>query len=415
MSEDSANPEAISLRSLVGHREFVRGNETLEAVQQRFAAGHHDFMAVLDGRRLLGLCARRDIGTLLGARFGFAIYAREEVQKHLTPHGIAVAADDRMTEVLQAISARRDEHFYDDVLLVDAAGDFIGLIHVRDLVRLQTMMLVGNIAELETRQAEIAARNRRMEEDLRMAREVQVAMLPREFPACRAASGARLAFAQLYEPAGGVGGDFYDVLPISDTSAGIIICDVMGHGVRSALITAMVRTMIEELRPQAVCPGVMLTRLNAGLTRLLQRTGDMIFVTAAYAVVDVAGHSLSYAQAGHPTPLHGNFRTGQVLPLAGADTIGGPALGLVEDASYEAVELTFGDGDRVLFFTDGIYEAASGEGEEFGTNRLAEALRARAGMELSATLASLKAAAAGFSGGKPFGDDVCLLGCEIQA
>jgi len=414
MTEPAASPEPGNLRALVGHREFVRGDDPLEVVHQRFASGRHDFMAVMDGRQLLGLCARRDIGTLLGARFGFALYARAAVRQHLTPGAIHLGADDRLTEVLQAIARRRDEHFYDDVLLVDATGDFLGLIYVRDLVRLQTTLLLGNITELEARQAEIAAKNRQMEDDLRMAREVQVAMLPREFPACRTGAGAALHFAHLYEPAGGVGGDFFDVLPVSATAAGVIICDVMGHGVRSALITAMVRTMIEELRPHAGDPAGLLTRLNAHLTRLLQRTGDMIFVTAAYAVIDAASRRLTYAQAGHPTPLHWSAQSGQIAPLPEAGKIGGSALGLVDDSTYEAAGLTLGEGDRVLFFTDGIFEAANAGGEEFGTGRLGEAWRARSGDNLEVALAGLKATAGEFSGGEPFGDDVCLVACELR-
>jgi len=382
--------EAPRLRALIGHREFVRGDETLEAVHQRFAAGRHDFLAVLDGRQLLGLCARRDIGTLLGARYGFALYARAAVRDHLTAGALQIRADDPLTEVLQAVSARQDEHFYDDVLLVDAAGDYLGLVHVRALVRLRTGLLVGNIAELEARQTEIAAKNRQMEDDLRMAREVQVAMLPREFPVCRTPHGATLGFAHLYEPAGGVGGDFFDVLPISATSAGIIICDVMGHGVRSALITAMVRTMIEELRPHAADPADLLTRLNANLTKLLQRTGDMIFVTAAYAVIDTASRQLRYAQAGHPTPLHWSTRSGGlVAPLPRAETIGGPALGLLEDSTYEAMGLTLAEGDRVLFFTDGIFEADNAQGEEFGVERLAEVFGTKSAVPLGEALAGL--------------------------
>ncbi len=413
MTEPVTSNELPSLRTLVGHREAARGDDTLETIHQRFAAGRQDFMAVLDGHRLLGLCARRDIGTLLGARYGFALYARTAVSGHLTPEAVRVAVGDRMTDVLQAVTARRDEHFYDDVLLVDAAGEFLGLIHVRDLVRPQTTMLLGNIAELEVRQAEIASKNRQMEDDLRMAREVQVAMLPREFPSCRASSGLALHFVHLYEPAGGVGGDFFDVLPVSDTAAGVMICDVMGHGVRSALITAMVRTMIEELRPHAGDPAGLLTRLNAHLTKLLQRTGDMIFVTAAYAFIDAGTGRLTYAQAGHPTPLRWSARQGRVAPLAAAARIGGPALGLMGDSVYETVELSLDEGDRLLFFTDGIFEADNAQGDEFGLTRLAESWAAQAAREPGPALTGLKASVADFAAGKTFADDVCLVVCGL--
>lgn len=405
--------EVPSLSALVGHRELVRGDEALEAVHQRFAAGRHDFMAVMDGRRLLGLCARRDLGTLLGARYGFALYARAMVKEHLTPDTILIKVDDELTDVLKAIAARRDEHFYDDVLLVDGAGDFLGLIFVRDLVRLQTTLLLENVAELEARQAEIAAKNRQMEDDLRMAREVQVAMLPREFPLCRGADGLTLRFAHLYEPAGGVSGDFFEVLPVSDTAAGVILCDVMGHGVRSALITAMVRTMIEELRPHAAKPANLLTQMNAHLTRLLRRTGDTIFVTAVYAVVDAAQRSLTYAQAGHPTPLLWSAQTGRAEKLPHAGAIGGPALGLVDDFVYEAVVVPLTRGDRLLCFTDGVFEAANAAGEEFGPERLAAALAEAKGEELTGALAGIRTTAWAFAGSSPFTDDVCLVACEL--
>ena len=406
MREPSGAVEARNLRALVGHREFVRAEDNLETVQQRFASGEHDFMAVLDGRTLIGLCSRRDLGDLLGSRYGFALHGRSLIRNQLTAGAIQVRVDDHLTKVLQAVSARRDEHFYDDVLLVDAAGDFLGLIPVRELVRLQTSLLMGNIAE-------IAAKNRQMEEDLRMAREVQVAMLPREFPACVAADGTSLQFAHRYEPAGGVGGDFFDVLPVSPTAAGIIVCDVMGHGVRAALISTMVRAMIEELRPHASDPAVMLSQMNAHLTQLLRRTGDMIFVTAVYAVVDAATHRFTYAQAGHPTPLQWSARSGLAAPFPGGDNVGGPALGLVEDHRYESASLELGIGDQLLFFTDGIVEAANEADEEFGLPRLAAALeRAKRG-NLGDRVGELRDEAARFAQGQGFGDDVCLVVCQL--
>ncbi len=407
MSQPKESSELPSLSALVGHREFVRADETMEAVHQHFAGSRHDFLAVLDGRTLLGLCARRDLGTLMGARYGFALFARAAVRDHLSKDGIRLAVDEPLTEVLQKVAARRDEHFYDDVLLVDAAGDFLGLIYVRDLVRLQTGMLLDNIVELQAKQEEINRRNREMEEDLRMAREVQLAMLPAQF----GGGTGPLEFAHLYRPAGGVSGDFFDVLAMEEGVAAVIICDVMGHGVRAALVTAMVRAMIEELRGHAVAPGTLLTQLNMQLTRLLQRTGDMIFVTAACGVVDAPARRFTYAQAGHPPPLHWCAATGAAAPVV-AGRVAGPALGLLGYFTYVAVEFPAEPGDRLLFFTDGIVEADDA-GEEFGVARLSAALAAQAGTDLQAALGKIESAAAAFAGHKPFADDVCLVACAI--
>ncbi|AOS46060.1 Phosphoserine phosphatase RsbP [Lacunisphaera limnophila] len=406
MSDQSPTAGPGNLRALVGHRDFVRATDSLEEVQQRFAAGRHDFMAVLYGRQLVGICARRELGMLLGARYGFALYGRAAVRDHVLPEAIIVSVETPLTDVLQQIAARRDEHFYDDILLVDGAGDFIGLIYVRDLVRLQTTLLMDNLAET-------AAKNRQMEDDVRMAREVQLAMLPREFPACRANDGTRLRFAQLYEPAGGVSGDFFDVLPISDTAAGVIICDVMGHGVRSALITAMVRTLIEEQRHQAGNPAALLTQLNAHLSKMLQRTGDTIFVTAAYLKLDAATRRLTYAQAGHPAPLHWSVRAGLAAPLVLPDRVCGPALGLIDDHVYGEVTLPLELGDRLLLFTDGITEAANEAGQEFGPAGVAAALAKSRQGDLEQLLGEVRRSAAQFSGHQSFDDDLCLVVGEL--
>lgn len=404
---DEKDADQTTLRALVGHREFARADDTLEAVHHRFAGGKHDFFAVLDGRALAGLCSRREIGTLLGARYGFALYARARIAEHLTAHVICVRVDAPVPEVLREVAARRDEHFYDDVLLVDAHGEFLGLIHVRELVRLQNNLLAANLAELEQR-------HRQMQEDLRMAREVQVALLPREFPECRTESGRTLRFAQVFQPAGGVSGDFFDVLPVAEHAAGLLMCDVMGHGVRSALVTAMVRTVIEEVRGDAAEPGVFLTRLNASLTRLLRRTGDLIFVTACYVVVDAGARRLTLAHAGHPFPLHVSARRGTVAPLAQAAEIGGPALGLEDDFRYATATVQLDEGDRVVLVTDGILEAAGEDGREFGAEALCAALAATAGAPLADALAGALRAAAAHGGGAGFSDDVCLLGCELR-
>lgn len=402
------NPsDDVNLRALVGHREFVRVGDTLEVVHARFAAGSHDFMAVLDGRALAGLCSRREIGTLLGARYGFALYARAPVGEHLTPSPVSVASDHPIHEVLHAIARRKDEHFYDDVLLTDPRGEFLGLIHVRDLVRVQHRLLDGNLEVL-------AARNRQMEEDLRMAREVQVALLPQDFPECRSESGRWLEFAQVFAPASGVSGDFFDVFPVSDHAAGLLMCDVMGHGVRSALVTSMVRTMVEEGREHAAEPGRFLTRLNANLTHLLQRTGDLIFVTACYVVVDAAARRIEFAHAGHPFPLLWRARAARCEALEAAREIGGPALGLMEDHVYSTAEVPLEVGDRLLLYTDGITEAVDTAGEEFGAAALGITFAAAAAHPLERALARVRERAATHTGEAGFSDDVCLLACELR-
>src|SRR5207247_11184856 len=128
---------------------------------------------------------------------------------------------------------------------------------------------------LARRTEELQQRNTEMQQDLDLAREVQEAFLPQQyptFPAGAASTESTLLFHHRYLPTATVGGDFFDVLPLSDTEAGVFICDVMGHGVRAALVTAIIRGLVEELRPLAVDPGESLTGITRRLISILRHT-----------------------------------------------------------------------------------------------------------------------------------------------
>lgn len=406
--------EAVDLRTLVEHRASVPATTTVESVQAEFARAPWNFLAVLDGETLLGVCARRELIQQLGSRFGFALNARQPVRLHLMAEPLRIVAGAAVTDVFQAAAARADREFYDDVLLVDAAGRYLGMIPMRTLVRLQTKFLLDNIARVEASRQEIAGKNRRMEEDLQMAREIQFAMQPRRH-APASAGGLHLRLAHCFQPAGGVSGDFFDVLRLSDSAVGVLVCDVMGHGVRSALITAMVRAMLEPLRPLALDPAALLTRLNRDLTGILRQTGSMIFVTAAYLVVDLAAGRIRYAQAGHPTPLRADRGGGGARPLACSSDSEGPALGLLEEFPYAVTEEAIAAGDRVLLFTDGVFEAANPQGEEFGPARLGAALARHSHISLEPLLTKVLSEVQDHCDGASFMDDVCLVALEIDS
>ncbi len=132
-------------------------------------------------------------------------------------------------------------------------------------------------AELARSQAELRKKNEILEDDLKMARDIQQAILPQQyptFPPGTAEESSLLHFCHRYHPTGQVGRRFFQRAgPLGDARPGLFICDVMGHGVRSALVTAMVRGLVEELRPIAMDPGQLLTRINSDLRAILQQTG----------------------------------------------------------------------------------------------------------------------------------------------
>ena len=160
---------------------------------------------------------------------------------------------------------------------------------------------------VEERTRELREKNQQMEEELQMARELQVALLPRQFPTIPVGAPpheSALSFLSLYFPTGDVSGDFFSVFPVGEKAAGVLICDVMGHGVRSALITGIIRGLVEEHAKLAADPGVLLTRINRALTVILEQAGTTMFATCFYVVADVERAELRFANAGHPSALH---------------------------------------------------------------------------------------------------------------
>src|SRR5437868_12644872 len=114
-------------------------------------------------------------------------------------------------------------------------------------------------------------------------------MLPQQYPAFHGAgpqSQSAFEFTHRSLPTGTVGGDFFTVSPLSDTEAGVFICDVAGHGVRSALVTAIIRALVEELKPVARDPAEFLTKLNRELFKIVEHSGTPVLTTAFYLVAD---------------------------------------------------------------------------------------------------------------------------------
>ena len=162
-------------------------------------------------------------------------------------------------------------------------------------------------AELSRSREELRAKNSLMEENLRTAREIQLTMLPQQYPAFPPGAPpeqSAFQFVHRYEPAESVSGDFFSITAISDTEVGVFICDVTGHGVRAALVTAMIRALSEELKPLARDPGNFLRKLNYDLCSILKNTGSPMLTTGFYAVADCRTGRLRFANAGHPKPLH---------------------------------------------------------------------------------------------------------------
>ena len=268
--------------------------------------------------------------------------------------------------------------------LYDAQGKVIGLQgifwDISERKRAEEQIRLAT-AELGRSREALRKKNEQMEDDLKMAREIQQTMLPQQYPTFpkeAAACDSRFRFSHRYLPTGAVGGDYFNVLALSDTEAGVFICDVMGHGVRSALIAAMVRALVEELKPLGGDPGRLLTQLNRDLCAILKHTGSPTLITAFYLVADADTRQLRYANAGHPKPLLVHRNTASLEALVNEGGKSGPALGLFEDAVYGTSQRSLADADLVMLFTDGLYEV-EGPNQQLYTQEMLRGCRASAG------------------------------------
>ena len=302
--------------------------------------------------------------------------------------------------------------------LLDSSGKVIGICGInKDFTAMKEMQdaLAEERNRLEATTAELEEKNAVLQADLQLAREVQEALLPRDyptFPGFGVSGQNALSFAHCYQPAAAVGGDFFDIFPLSETRAGILVCDVMGHGLRAALITAIIRTLLEELRPMMHQAGRFLEALNLRLRAVLERVDEPFVATAFYIIADTAAKEVSYANAGHPSPFRICRKTGTVEPMITERKQSGPALGIFDSASFPTSRAPFDNGDCIVLFTDGIFEVYSPEGKEFGKEALVSTFHRYANLPANQLFAAVLKEVLAFSSRSDFDDDVCLVAVE---
>jgi len=219
-----------------------------------------------------------------------------------------------------------------------------------------------------------ARERERMREEIETARRIQVSMLPQAPPP----NLRWLDMAAASLPATEVGGDYYDYFRLSQHQLALVIGDVAGHGVASGLVLSGVRSCLYLLEKDLAAPVGILERLNP----MVRRTTDRrTYVTLLCAVLEKngTGGELTLASAGHPPALRWCARTGQI-DMVGE---GAPPLGTFQDARYECVRRPLEPGDLLVFYTDGLLEARSATGVEYGESRLQRAV-ARLPAETSA-------------------------------
>lgn len=241
--------------------------------------------------------------------------------------------------------------------------------------------------------------------DLAIAGEIQQTILPRSFPPFPELTEMVDIYASM-TPAKDVGGDFYDFFQIDDERIGLVIADVSGKGVPASLFMAVSRTLLRATALRGVSSAECLTYANK---LLCKESLDSMFVTVFYGIYHYKTGMMDYTNAGHNPPylLRGG-RTVECLPVASNFVVG-----VFDDIEFESNTLTFGIGDTLLLYTDGVTEAFNDKREQFSESNLQDILASMhesssAKEVVTSVLQSVKT----FSGDYPQSDDITLLSLQ---
>jgi len=292
------------------------------------------------------------------------------------------------------------------VLPVRVAGEVIAVINLEsdrvDAYRQRDLRLLevfGSQVAVAIQNAQLyqeAREKQSLEQELKLAGEIQRALLPRGAPEI---PGVQVA--TYFKPTRSVGGDLYDLVHLGESRLGLAIGDVSGKGTPAAILMASLYASFRSLTRGTLTLPQIMRRLN---NLLCENFGAGRYATFAYGVLDTDRGVLEYSNAGHFPPLL--LRAGEEpTPL----TQGGIVLGYIPDSDYEAGSVELRSGDMVVFYTDGLIEATDPQGEMFGEERTAEVAATLMGREAQEVLDGLREAVESHSRGEAVDDDMTLV------
>ncbi|MFH1914745.1 MAG: SpoIIE family protein phosphatase [Pseudomonadota bacterium] len=276
----------------------------------------------------------------------------------------------------------------------DEVGDLAGSFKV------MTDSLKEYIANLTT----ATAAKERIESELRIAREIQMGILPKLFPAFPERTEFEV-FASI-EPAKEVGGDLYDFFFVDQTHFCFLVGDVSGKGVPAAFFMAVTKTLLKVVAENNLDPGQILTKVNADLAA---ENESCMFVTLFLAIIDIETGETSYANAGHNPPIH--------LPCGGepcwVPPLGEPVAGVMDGMEYSTRTMVMAPGDILFIYTDGVTEAMDPEQALYSDERLMRTVTETAERLAPALVRTVNDSVAAFARGAEPSDDITMLAMQF--
>ena len=289
-----------------------------------------------------------------------------------------IISNDEVIGVFDLESDQLDAYSKDDL-------DVLMLLAAQVAIIIEKVMLHEQLIE-----------KKRLEGQLEVARQVQLELLPAGDPQLSGYDISAYNF-----PTEEVSGDYYDWVSIYDDQIAIVIADVSGKGVPAALLMAFLRASLRAATHIGYATHISMAKVNYLLWESIERNQ---FVTAFYGILDGPNRTLSYSNAGHSPSL--------LVHANGSHRFidrGNVPLGMFRDTRYHEYYLSFEPGDLLVLYTDGVTEANNSSGEEFGRERLAEAVKAHSDLSARDLIASLQREVLNWTDGLGAGDDVTFF------
>jgi serine phosphatase RsbU (regulator of sigma subunit) len=268
-----------------------------------------------------------------------------------------------------------------------------------DIELLRTLANQGAVAIENARLFKENLEKQRMEEELNIARDLQMSMLP---SSCPQVPGFSIAGTSI--PAREVGGDFFDFIEMGEKGIGFVVGDVTGKSVSGALVMSSSRSVFRMLSEEDLTVGDIMVRANHRIKKDI-KTG--MFVALLYAVLGGRDGRVSLCSAGQTQPIYFSAATGEaVLIETEGDNF---PLGILDEADYQETTLKLLRGDKVIFYTDGIVETMNEQNEILGFDRLLVMMKNAGGMSADALLKEILEKVQLFAGSAPQHDDLTLI------
>ena len=264
---------------------------------------------------------------------------------------------------------------------------------------------------------ELAKKNQQFEAELLVARQLQEQLMAIGFDSrpMYTLSGNmwKLEASYLYTPSHHLAGDFFYLIPIPGNRLGILVCDVMGHGIKAALVTMLMRGLMLETPVLLTEPDKVMKHLNDSLVKLAEDPEFPRFVTALYTVVDLNIGNVRLASAGHPAPIwRVEDSSGSHFELCPVEDIG-PALGLLPNEIFKSNQFELTQKTELLLYTDGIIEQKTKQGEEWGVENLEETVLDHESDDLPEQLKAISDELKESAGAEELSDDVCIVAVRL--